>query len=236
MKTVKKNQGAGIRAALRNKGEVRANDLVSLCAKDLPSRMDSYLDVGMGLGYNTQAFSVFADSVIGLDLSIYNKALISEDNTTIIRGSGQKIPLKNCTINLITSISVIEHVPDKVALLSEIMRVLKPNGYLVLQFPNRYFFIELHSGIPFYFFFPKSLREFVAEKLGCKWLTEIDIPTIKTFRRLMRSVEPNAHVRVKKVVYSAELLMGKEKLIYQLLRKTGIFELVPMGYLLIISK
>lgn len=235
MKKVKKKQGADVRAVLQNKGAVRANDLVSICAKDLPTHVDRYLDIGMGSGYNTQAFSVFADSVIGLDVSIYNKVLTTEE-TTIIRGSGQEIPLKSGTVNLITSISVIEHVPDKIALLKEVMRVLKPNGQLVLQFPNRYFFIELHSGIPFYFFFPKSVREFVAEKLGCNWLTEIDIPTIRTFRKLMRSVEPNAHVRVKKVVYSAELVNGKAKFIYKALRKMGVLKLVPMGYLLIISK
>lgn len=229
-----RTQRTAIHKVMRDKGEIRANELVSMCAQDLPEHVDSYLDIGMGSGYNAKAFSVFADSVIGLDISIFNSVLPSKD-TTLIKGSGQEIPLKNGSVNLITSISVIEHVPDKIALLKEAMRVLKPAGRLVLQFPNRYFFIELHSGIPFYFFFPRNVREPFAKKLGLL-TTEMDIPTIRTFRKLMDSVEPNAQIRVRKVVYSSELISGKAKLIYQMLNKIGVLKLVPMGYLLIISK
>lgn len=222
-------------STIRDKGEVRAKELVSICAKDLPEHIDNYLDIGIGLGYNTKAFGIFADSVIGLDISIYNKAINSKD-AALIKGSGQEIPLKNNTFNLITSISVIEHVPDKTALLKEAMRVLKPDGQLVIQFPNRYFFMELHSGIPLFFYFPKRVRAFLAKKGGSQWVNEIDIPSIWSFRKLMRSVEPNAQIKVIRFVYSVELMEGKVKTIYKIMEKMRIFKFVPMGYLLIISK
>ncbi len=47
-----------------------------------------------------------------------------------------KLPKKTCSFDIVTALSVIEHLYSPAMFLNEIKRVLKPNGALILVLPN----------------------------------------------------------------------------------------------------
>ena len=120
------------------------------------------LDVACGAGFGLQMLRQAGASPIGVD---YDAGTLGEVRRTqpasrLLRGDATRLPLKTGSIDLVVSFETIEHVPDASALVSEIRRVLKPGGRLVLSTPNRAFGPpERHTGNPFH------VREFTADEL-----------------------------------------------------------------------
>lgn len=95
------------------------------------------LDLGCGEGI--VAGAVFDRNVdIGLDneLEMVEKAKLSGVYKKVILGSATKMPIKDKSIDLIFSNSVVEHIEDIDSVLSEIKRVLKKDGVTVLTLPS----------------------------------------------------------------------------------------------------
>ena len=100
------------------------------------------LDLGCGSGYGALFLaSRGAKEVIGLDVDQNAVALSSRLRQHIglrwTNGSGERLPFVNNCFDVVTSFQVIEHVPDVVAYLGEIKRVLRPGGICFLSTPNR---------------------------------------------------------------------------------------------------
>ncbi len=53
----------------------------------------------------------------------------------MIRGDAGKLPFQENSFHLVTACAIIEHLPDAKAFLKESLRVLKPNGLLVVTTP-----------------------------------------------------------------------------------------------------
>jgi len=69
-----------------------------------------------------------------------------------IRGDLFCLPFKECSFNIIVSMSVIEHLADPKRVFREFSRVLKPKGIVVLQTPNKYDHVSLIANLtPFWF-------------------------------------------------------------------------------------
>lgn len=64
-----------------------------------------------------------------------------------IVGVGEHLPLNNGSVDLIVCHTVIEHVKDVDAVISEMARVLSPNGVIHLEAPNYVWPYEPHLGI-----------------------------------------------------------------------------------------
>lgn len=99
------------------------------------------LDAGCGTGWFTeqavkQGAKVITldigDKLVGISLSKAPQALGSV-------GSLLDLPFKNNTFEYIISSDVIEHTQNPYRATAELVRVLKPNGYLCLTVPNRSF-------------------------------------------------------------------------------------------------
>jgi hypothetical protein len=116
------------------------------------------------------------------------------------------------------------------------MRVLKPGGYLVVQVPNKFFPIELHSGLPFVFLVPSRVRGAIFKKFGHGWLGKINIPLVRELEKTILRIEPECRIRVRKVVYSSVVVWSKLRFFYKIAFKTGFLNAIPLGYLLIINK
>jgi SAM-dependent methyltransferase len=120
------------------------------------------LDVACGAGFGLQMLREAGACPIGVD---YAAGALGEVHRTqpaarVLRGDATRLPLKTASIDMVVSFETIEHVPDASALVSEIRRVLKPGGRLVLSTPNRAFGPpERHTGNPFH------VREFTADEL-----------------------------------------------------------------------
>ena len=94
------------------------------------------LDCGCGTGIFASAMEdIF--QVIGMDdheeaLSYARKNLVRGN---CIQGSATQIPMDDATVDVITLLDVLEHIPDDRKTLAEIYRVLKPKGLLILTVP-----------------------------------------------------------------------------------------------------
>ena len=81
----------------------------------------------------------------------------------VINGAAEKIPLPDCSQDVVFFESVLEHVDSIPQSLEEIYRVLAPGGVLYLSTTNRYrFSIRGFNGefnVPFYNWFPPLVKE-----------------------------------------------------------------------------
>lgn len=102
---------------------------------------DNILDVGSGVTFFTNylsknGFKITATDIDPIAEKDNQKAfeIFKEDsiNAKFQLCSEEKIPLENDSFDIVTSISVIEHVKDFQANISEISRVLKEKGFFIL--------------------------------------------------------------------------------------------------------
>jgi methionine biosynthesis protein MetW len=101
---------------------------------------NSILDIGCSNGKYTEKISkaIRASTIYGIDLN--EKALESAQlrgivifNTDIDK---ENLPFDDNSIDFVYCAEVIEHVVNTDKLLSEILRILKPNGHLLITTPN----------------------------------------------------------------------------------------------------
>jgi arsenite methyltransferase len=101
------------------------------------------LDVGSGPGSITAALARAAgpDGLgLGVDISVpmLARAVRSEAGPQVgfLRADAQRLPLRDQTVDAAVSIAVLQLIPDPVATLSEIARVLRPGGRLAVMVPT----------------------------------------------------------------------------------------------------
>ncbi len=107
---------------------------------------DRVLDVACGLGYGSHILysASKARSVIGIDLSEFsvNYANAHYSRADAVRfevGDAQSLSqIPDNSIDFITAFETIEHVPDPDIYLTELRRVLKPSGRLMVCAPNNW--------------------------------------------------------------------------------------------------
>jgi SAM-dependent methyltransferase len=71
---------------------------------------------------------------------------------------GDTLPYEDNLFDVITSGHVIEHTRLPALYMKELMRVLKPHGFISLEFPNRFHKRELHTGLFSFEWLPYPLR------------------------------------------------------------------------------
>jgi lipopolysaccharide biosynthesis protein/SAM-dependent methyltransferase len=107
----------------------------SLCAdKDV-------LDIASGEGFGSALLARHARSVLGVDISEaavrHATKSYASDRLTFQVGSATAIPLDDASVDLAVSFETIEHHAEHEEMLSELRRVLRPGGLLILSSPNK---------------------------------------------------------------------------------------------------
>lgn len=93
------------------------------------------LDAGCGSGRNMVELARFG-TVYGIDIAPYSvRQARSRGLQNVTQGSLTDLPYDDDTFDLITSLDVIEHIEDDVAVLRELRRVAKPGAALLLTVP-----------------------------------------------------------------------------------------------------
>ena len=109
------------------------------------------LDAACGEGYGSYILSKKAKTVIGIDISSEAIEYASEEyknkNLKYICASIEKLPLEDNSIDIIISFETIEHVNENIQkkFLSEIKRVLRPNGILFMSSPDKYIYSDVRN-------------------------------------------------------------------------------------------
>jgi len=103
---------------------------------------------GCGLGMYVDHLAPYVRHATGLDIE-YDRVLEAHPhslpNAGWVCGVGERLPFPSGRFDLVLSHEVLEHVQDDRAVLSEIVRVLRPGGRLVLFCPNRGYPFETHG-------------------------------------------------------------------------------------------
>ncbi len=102
---------------------------------------ENVLDAGCGTGLSSYMLSLRKRSVVGLDLSelFLSRASVFHFSPNLLRVAGDmlELPFQNSIFDLVASYLVISFVPDISAALSEMVRVLKPGGIVLIVTPNQ---------------------------------------------------------------------------------------------------
>jgi GT2 family glycosyltransferase/SAM-dependent methyltransferase len=110
-------------------------------AAEILSGLD-ILDIACGEGYGSNILAQRARAVTGVDISPEAVAHAREayegvDNLSFLNGSAAEIPLPDGRFDAVVSFETLEHLTQHEEMLSEIHRVLKPSGFLILSSPNK---------------------------------------------------------------------------------------------------
>lgn len=108
---------------------------VELCAgKDV-------IDIASGEGYGSNLLAGVAKTVVGVDVAqeAVNHASLkyARGNLKFVHGSASDIPLPSDSCDVVVSFETIEHHDKHEAMLSELRRVLRPDGLLIISTPER---------------------------------------------------------------------------------------------------
>lgn len=100
------------------------------------------LDIACGEGYGSAMLATRAKSVVGVDIdegSVRHAEIAYKEfeGLRFRRGDAAEIPLENNSMDLVVSFETIEHHDRHHEMMSEIRRVLRPDGVLVISSPNR---------------------------------------------------------------------------------------------------
>ena len=111
-----------------------ATFLEKICGEMNP-RTPRILDVGCGTGANLELLGKYGDAE-GVDVSAEALAFCRTRGLTKVRqGEAERLPYDDGSFDLVTGLDVVEHLDDDVAGLSEMRRVLRPGGCVLLFVP-----------------------------------------------------------------------------------------------------
>ena len=108
--------------------------LVEFIKKNVPK--DSWI-LDMGCGTGTLSRLLEKEYVVfGLDIS---KDMLMYSNIQAIQADGEMIPFKTCTFDAVICSNTLHHYPTLNLVLTDIWRVLRANGRLIILEPNKDF-------------------------------------------------------------------------------------------------
>ena len=104
------------------------------------------LDIACGEGYGSNLLAGCAKSVVGVDVAADSVAHAAvkyrRHNLRYAHGSATAVPLPDAAVDLVVSFETIEHLRQHDEMLSELRRVLRPGGRVIISSPDRRYYSE----------------------------------------------------------------------------------------------
>ena len=99
----------------------------------------------------------------------------------VVHGIGEKLPFKDNSFDIVTSVMVLEHAQNPELIIKEAVRVTRPKGKLYFVAPNYNSFWEGHYGVLWFPLLSKTLARIYVKLLGrdVEFLDEINFTTPK---------------------------------------------------------
>lgn len=114
-----------------------------------------HIDIGIGRGDGTALISS-KKRTIGIEYGTLVAQIAKRIYKDVIQANASELPFKDNTFNSVTMLDSLEHILNPEKALSEVYRVLKPNGILIITTPTKEDFDLKKTGIilnkPFVFF------------------------------------------------------------------------------------
>lgn len=93
------------------------------------------LDIGAGAGRNTRVLLEHGLDALAIENEETGIKLCQKNHIPCLKGDVLNLPFADNSFNLITLMDVLEHIDDHEKAISEIYRILKINGKLILSVP-----------------------------------------------------------------------------------------------------
>ena len=146
------------------------------------------LDIASGEGYGSNLIATVAESVRGVDISAdavaHARGKYRRPNLEYVQGSADAVPLPDASVDVVVSFETVEHHDRHAEMMSEIRRVLRPGGLLVISSPDKLNYTDL-SGVKN----PYHVKELYREE----------------FHALVRAHFANTSMLLQRVVYGSLL-------------------------------
>jgi SAM-dependent methyltransferase len=101
--------------------------------RDLPPGVA--LDIGAAGGGNTRVLQRLGWRVLALEFTAEGSEVAAERGLDVVRADAQRLPVADESLDLVTALDVLEHLPDDRRAAAEIHRVLRPGGRFVGAVP-----------------------------------------------------------------------------------------------------
>ena len=109
------------------------------------------LDVASGEGYGSAMLAQVARSVVGVDCApeavAHAARYFGSDNLTYLAGDIRNLDFPDASFDVIVSFETLEHIREQNEALSELKRVLRPGGILIISTPDRDVYSP-HGSVP----------------------------------------------------------------------------------------
>jgi SAM-dependent methyltransferase len=131
------------------------------------------LDLGCGNGAQTILFKDSVRKLVGVDYVsiVKSETPVPSGALRFIQASGEALPVRDASIDLVTSFEVLEHVGNDQTTVAQVAGILKPGGYFLFSVPNKWWLFESHGAsvpglngipwnrVPFVGWFPSTIHE-----------------------------------------------------------------------------
>ena len=190
----------------------------------LTAKTYNILDIGGSSGHQAYALSsslkLRGDKVVTTVLDFDSHALFKGrqlyPELNYVRGDAHYMPFRSGIFDLVYSYSLLEHLSKPWVAIKEQMRI--SNKCIILQIPNLYYFIELHTKSPLLWLFPKTTRRRIVEATNPGMLLNFDV----TYKALVEQFQKSGYKLASNVM------------IYHI--KLAKLLLIPHGYLAVFHK
>ncbi len=99
------------------------------------------LDVASGEGYGSALLAQRANRVVGIEIASeavrHAAATYTRSNLCFVSGDARALPIQNASFDMVVSFETIEHIFEQEAFISEVQRVLRPGGVVIISSPDR---------------------------------------------------------------------------------------------------
>lgn len=113
-----------------------ATDSVALVSRHQDLAGARVLDVGAGPGYFGDAFRAAGSHYTSIDSDLDEMAARAVPGRDALLGLGEHLPVRTASVDVAFSSNLLEHVRDPFAVWAELIRVTRPEGYVVTAFTN----------------------------------------------------------------------------------------------------
>ena len=149
----------------------KASKVLAILTSALGDDLSGYtcLDVGCSSGLLTKRLAPSFRFTVGVEpdgQAIQCAADHLARRLVMVQGDGQSLPVLDASVDVVVRAQVYEHVPDVDLLFSEIWRVLSPSGACFFSGRNRLHPVELHAGLPFVHWLPRTWARACLRTIG----------------------------------------------------------------------
>ena len=119
------------------------------------------VDLGCSTGFTADVLRQAGASIAGLDIDVVGLAAARTrfPEINFLCSDGSALPFPDASVDIIVFNHIYEHVVDADAVMSEIVRVLRPDGVAYFAFGNKYQVVEPHYGLPFLSWLPHGVAD-----------------------------------------------------------------------------